>query len=85
MWSNNGDALKAAALNNQGICLLPTFIVGDALQEGRLRTVLPDHVPPRVVLSALYPRHRHLSAKTRLLVDLLEERFGGRPYWDLVE
>ena len=85
MWSNNGDALKDAAIHHQGIALLPTFIVGDALQNGQLRTVLPDYAPPQIMLCALYPRHRHLSAKVKLFVDALEERFGERPYWDLVE
>ncbi|MDJ0939459.1 MAG: LysR family transcriptional regulator [Woeseiaceae bacterium] len=85
MYSNNGDVLKAAALNHQGIALLPTFLVGESLQEGQLRSVLSDYRPPEIVLSALYPRHRHLSAKVRLFVDLLDERFGGRPYWDLVQ
>lgn len=85
MWSNNGDALKQAALRDQGIALLPTFIVGDELQTGRLRTLLSDWQPPDIMLSALYPRHRHLSAKTRLLVEYLVKRFGERPYWDLVE
>lgn len=85
MWSNNGDALKQAALRDQGIALLPTFVVGDELQTGRLRTLLSDWQPPDIMLSALYPRHRHLSAKTRLLVEYLVNRFGERPYWDLVE
>jgi DNA-binding transcriptional LysR family regulator len=85
MWSNNGDALKQIALRDQGIALLPTFIVGYELQTGRLRTVLSDWQPLDIMLSALYPRHRHLSAKTRLLVDFLIDRFGERPYWDLVE
>ena len=84
MWSNNGDVLKAAALGNQGITLLPTFIVGAELQDGRLRSVLNDFQPSGLVLSALYPRNRHLSTKVRLFVDMLEARFGGRPYWDLV-
>lgn len=84
MWSNNGDVLKAAAVADQGIALLPTFIVGDELQSGNLVTVLSEHEPKALVLSALYPRHRHLSAKVRLFVELLTERFGGRPYWDLV-
>jgi DNA-binding transcriptional LysR family regulator len=85
MWSNNGDVLKHAALNDQGIALLPTFIVGDALQAGTLRTVLVDYAPVDLTLFALYPRHRHLSAKLRHFVDVLVERFGGRPYWDLVD
>ena len=59
--------------------------VGDALQEGELQTILTDHVPTGLTLSALYPRHQHLSVKTRLFVELLEQRFGDRPYWDLVE
>mgnify|MGYP000662250308 FL=1 len=85
MWSNNGEILKNAAIADQGIALLPTFIVGEALQAGQLRTVLTDYKPPDIALSALYPRHRHLSAKVRLFVELLEERFGDRPYWDLVQ
>ena len=85
MWSNNGQVLKDAAANHQGIALLPTFIVGEALQDGRLRTTMTDYTAPDITLCALYPRHRHLSAKVRLFVDLLEERFGDRPYWDLVE
>lgn len=85
LCSNNGDVLKSAALAGQGIALLPTFIVGDALQQGTLRTVLPEFLPSELVLSALYPRNRHLSAKIRLFLDLLEARFGGRPHWDLVE
>lgn len=85
MWSNNGEVLKDAAIKHQGIVLLPTFIVGTALQEGELRTVLADYQPTAITLCALYPRHRHLSAKVRQFIDLLVERFAGRPYWDLVQ
>lgn len=85
MWSNNGEALRTAAIANQGIVLLPTFIVGEALQNNRLQTILNDFSSPATNLCALYPRHRHLSSKVRLFVDALEERFGGRPHWDLVQ
>jgi hypothetical protein len=34
---------------------------------------------PAGALCAIYPPTRHLSVKVRV------ERFGGRPYWDLVE
>ncbi|MEM6819064.1 MAG: LysR family transcriptional regulator [Pseudomonadota bacterium] len=84
MWSNNGEVLKSAAIAGLGIALLPTFIVGSALQSNELQTVLPDYQPTDLTLSALYPRHRHLSAKVRLFVELLDARFGHRPYWDLV-
>lgn len=84
MWSNNGQVLRDAAIAGNGIVLLPTFIVGDALQTGQLRTVLVDMPPVPTSLLALYPRHRHLSAKVRLFVRALRARFQDQPYWDLV-
>lgn len=85
MWANNAEPLRDVALNHQGIAMLPTFIAGEALQTGQLRTILVDYPPLDMTLSAIYPRHRHLSTKVRLLVDLLFQRFGDRPYWDLVQ
>jgi len=76
MWSNNGESLREAAIASQGIALLPTFIVGHALQNSELQTVLTAYTSPATNLCALYPRHRHLSSKVRLFVDALEERFG---------
>jgi hypothetical protein len=45
-----------------------------------------------ITLCILYPWNRHMSTKARLFVDFfvgffvekVGERFGGRPYWDLV-
>ena len=85
MWSNNGETLCDAAIRDQGIAMLPTFIVGRALQDGQLRTILPEFPPREIALSAVYPRHKHLSAKVTMFVDVLIDRFGGRPYWDLVQ
>lgn len=84
LCANNGEVLRAAALKGLGIALLPTFEVGMDLQEGRLAAVLDDFHAPPVNVYALYPPGRYLSAKVRLLIDFLVERFGGRPYWDLI-
>ena len=83
--TNNGDALRAAALRGLGMAYLPTFLVGGDLQEGTLVTVLEQFVPQDMSMSAVYPHARHLSPKVRAFVDFLAERFGPRPYWDLVE
>jgi DNA-binding transcriptional LysR family regulator len=85
MWSNNGEVLLQAALADQGIALLPTFIVGADLRSGGLRTVLQAYEPAPLTVSAMYPRHRHLSAKVKLFIDLLQERLGGQPPWELVD
>jgi len=84
LCSNNAEILREAATAGLGIALLPTFIAGGELQAGRLVSVLADYAPPQLFLCAVYPPGRHLSAKVRLFVDFLTERFGDRPYWDLV-
>ncbi|MEM7251116.1 MAG: LysR family transcriptional regulator [Pseudomonadota bacterium] len=72
MWSNNGEVLRDAAIASQGLVLLPTFIVSEALRDQSLHLVLPLYFSPQITLCALYPHHRHLSTKVRLFVDLLE-------------
>ena len=85
LCANNGEVLRDAAVRGRGIVLLPTFIVGADLQQGTLRTILSEYKVPALFLYAIYPPTRHLSVKVRLFIDHLVERFGGRPYWDLVE
>src|SRR5215813_7195577 len=85
LCSNNAEILRDAALNGRGIVLLPTFIAGADLQQGQLRSILADYTAPELSLYAIYPPNRHLSVKVRVLIDFLVERFGRRPYWDLVD
>lgn len=84
MWSNNGEILKAAALQDQGVVMLPTFIVGEALQDGRLQRILPGYAMPPVDIFLMYPRHRHLTRKVRVFVDFLKQQFEHSPPWALV-
>jgi DNA-binding transcriptional LysR family regulator len=83
LCADNAEVLRDAAVRGRGIALLPTFIAGTDLQEGRLRTILTDYKAPEISLYAVYPQTRHLSVKVRVFVDFLVGRFGGRPYWDL--
>lgn len=75
LCSNNGEVLRDAAIRGLGITLLPTFIVGQELQQRTLQIVLPDHHPPELSIAVIYPVNHHLSTKVRLLVDFLRERF----------
>ena len=85
LCTNNAEVLRDAAVKGRGIALLPTFIAGADLQQGSLRSILSDYKAPEIAIYALYPQTRHLSVKVRVFIDFLVERFGGRPYWDLVE
>jgi DNA-binding transcriptional LysR family regulator len=80
--SNSAAVLLAAALAGHGLIYLPTFGLGEALQSGRLRTVLDDFVAPPLMLRAVYLHSRHLSAKVRVFIDFLVARFGREPAWD---
>ncbi len=82
LCSNNGDVLRVAALAGQGITLLPTFLVGNDIQAGRLHVVLPDYPPTELGIYALYAPNKYLAAKVRVLIDFLVDRFGPEPPWD---
>ena len=85
LCTNNAEILRDAAVAGRGIALLPTFIAGADLQTGRLTSILADYKAPEMSIHVIYPPTRHLSAKVRVFIDFLVERFAGRPYWDLVE
>lgn len=82
LLSNNGDMLVAAAEAGLGVFLLPSFIVHQSIEAGRLVPLLTAAGWTGVVAFAVYPPGRHLSAKVRAFVDFLAERFGGAPYWE---
>ncbi len=85
LCSNNAEVLRDAAVRGLGIALLPTFIAGAELQAGRLVTILETYQAPSIYLSLLFPVNRYLSARVRLFSEFVVERFGGLPYWDLVQ
>ena len=83
LCANNGDVLREAALNGQGITKLPTFLIGPDLRAGRLRLVLPEFPPTELGIYALYAPNRYLAAKSRLLIDHLVATFGQAADWDI--
>lgn len=71
---NNIEAVLDATLRGVGIACLPDFLVRDALADGRLRSVLEDHIGAHRQFRAMWPSSRHLSPKVRVFVDFLAER-----------
>ena len=68
--------MRSAAVAGLGLWLSPSFIVSDLLASGALVPLLPDHATPEVEIVALYPHRRQLSAKVRLFLDRLVDRFA---------
>ena len=81
--ASTGEFLKEAAVDGQGIILVPTFIAYKEIEDGSLTPLLKDYTSPQINAYAIYPQTRHLSQRVRAFVDLLVKRFEGTPYWDL--
>ncbi|BFM17728.1 LysR family transcriptional regulator [Maricurvus nonylphenolicus] len=74
--TNSSDAIRQALLSGHGVSRAPTWLVGDALADGRLKTVLDEFNLGPMPLSAVYPSGRHLPSKARCLLDYLAEVFS---------
>ena len=75
--SNNGRFLAALATCGMAISMEPDIMVRDELKSGRLVELLASYRPPAIPIHAVYPSRRHLSAKVRLFVDFIAQRFAG--------
>jgi DNA-binding transcriptional LysR family regulator len=80
--ASTGEFLKDAAVEGQGIILVPSFIAYKEIEGGTLVPVLQDYKTPQIDAYAIYPQTRHLSQRVRAFVDFLMKRFEGTPYWD---
>jgi len=85
--TNDSEALLCAALAGLGIALLPTWLTGEAITEGRLSPLLPDWealIAPGAqrAIWCVYPPKKVVAPKVRAFLSFIEARFGKPPYWD---
>jgi DNA-binding transcriptional LysR family regulator len=66
---NNGEMLRAAALDGIGIAALPTWAIAERLRTGALQRLLAAWAPPVSAIYAVYPGKRLMSMKVRAFVD----------------
>jgi DNA-binding transcriptional LysR family regulator len=78
--SNDGQILRAAALDGMGILVQPSYIVYDDIVAGRLVPMLDDWDLPRLTINLAYPSRKHLSAKVRTFIDFMAEHFSKMEY-----
>jgi DNA-binding transcriptional LysR family regulator len=80
--SDNGEAMLQWAIAGLGIAAGPSFLVGDAIESGRLEPLLLDYPMPEFGIYVVRPPGSYVPGKVRALIDTLAEHFGGEPVWD---
>jgi len=72
--ANNGDVLQEMALQDKGIAFLPSWLIKQDVQAGRLIEILSEFSPAPMPIYALYPKDRYMPLKVRFFIDFLKKR-----------
>jgi len=81
--TDNGEAIRDAAINGLGITLSSTWNAYQHLKTGELIQVLDQYpLVSDTAIWALYPSTRQLAPKVRAFIDYFAEYFGTPPFWD---
>ncbi len=82
---NNLDCVLDAVLAGYGLAILPTYLAGPKIQNGRLHTILDDYEPLTGFgrqLHACYTPSRVRLPKVRVFLEELERQFTPLPAWE---
>ena len=80
--ANNGEVLTEMAIAGLGYILQPTFIVGEALSQGKLKVILEEYEPEPAGIYLVYPHRKLMANKLRAFIDFAGNYYGDSPYWD---
>lgn len=82
LLTNSVHLLREYAMEHAGIVCVPTLVAADAIQSGRLKVVLADHLLPAFWLSAVYAGTSRNAFKLRLFIEHISTQFKRLPPWD---
>jgi DNA-binding transcriptional LysR family regulator len=78
---NNAQALLQLALAGSGIMRMNEMVVGEALREGALVSILrADYDGERTALCASYPEGREKVPRVAAMLDFLQQHFAHPPW-----
>jgi DNA-binding transcriptional LysR family regulator len=81
---DSGDAILRCILNDGGLAMLPTYIVGRHISSGALLPVLETLVDERTPIHAVWRQKNHRLPKIEAFLTFLQQLYGDTPYWDAV-
>jgi DNA-binding transcriptional LysR family regulator len=74
--ANNGDVLVPSLVAGVGVAVLPDFIVGAALADGRLEEILSDWTAAPIALHLVMPPGGPRPARVEALAGYLAKVLG---------
>jgi DNA-binding transcriptional LysR family regulator len=74
--ANNGDVLVPSLIAGVGVAVLPDFIVGAALADGRLEEILSDWTAAPIALHLVMPPGGPRPARVEALAAYLGKVLG---------
>lgn len=85
MVCNNGEFMRDAAIDGQGLVMIPDFLCYKAIKAGQLLPLLCDFKTNDVLNAyAIYPSNRYVPMRVKKLINYLSEYFGDQPYWQVL-
>jgi len=75
---NDGEALASAAISGLGIVQVPSYLVKEDVEAGRLQPVLEDYTESRGSVSLLWPPRSAEVARVRVFIDFFAERIAAQ-------
>lgn len=73
---NSPLAVREVAIAGGGIAMTPEFIVEDAINDGRLISILPEYTTLEFGLYAIYPHRKYVAKKVRCFIDFALAQFS---------
>ena len=71
---NDAAAAIGAAEMGHGITVALSYMVGDRIRDGKLRTILDDYAPAPRPVHLVYPQARLVAPRVRAFVDYAAPR-----------
>ncbi|MGI9424063.1 MAG: LysR family transcriptional regulator [Hyphomicrobiaceae bacterium] len=83
LFIDDGESLVAAACSGLGVIVVPEWIIGEDIRNGRLIEVLNGYVPvpSTTPLYALYAPGPYQAPKVKAFIDFLAGRFSRKYVW----
>jgi DNA-binding transcriptional LysR family regulator len=82
LLTNSVHLLREYAQEHAGIVCVPTLVASEAVLDGTLKLVLPEHLLSAFWLSVFYPTTVRSALKLKLFLEALTDSFKTLPPWD---